>query len=357
MPTPAGPIAGQGRQEIMESNVPEAIALIMSASIMNATYTLPMKSHRSWSWEHSWCAFSVLGIVVVPAIISILTIPHLWSVYASTPASVLAMMALFGAAWGISQVCFGLSLPLVGIAVAFTVSLSTSSATGSLLPLLTQHPDRLWTAQGAVILTGVVLIVLGVTLCSRAGLQRTSAENSRGADSSGSFMKGFSFAVLSGVLGSLLNLGLAYGSGIQQAALARGANPVMTSNAVWLPCVCAGFIPGVLYCLYLMRKNANTQAFFRNSRWYYWPTAASMGLLWYGSIVVYAFATTKLGDTGTAIGWPAFLSAIVVGSNIVGVLAGEWKPSLRGPFRTLLLGLSLLILAIAVLTQAGKIGH
>src|ERR1700744_2222265 len=144
----------------------------MSASVMNAMYTLPMKSHRSWSWEHSWCAFSVLGIWVVPTIISVATIPHLFSLYASTPIHVLAMMACFGAAWGISQVLFGLSLPLIGIAVAFTVSLSISSATGSLLRLVMQHPERLWTAQGGILLIGIALLAMGVTVCSRARRQR-----------------------------------------------------------------------------------------------------------------------------------------------------------------------------------------
>jgi L-rhamnose-H+ transport protein len=341
----------------MDSNIPAAITLIMSASVMNAMYTLPMKSHRSWSWEHSWCAFSVLGIWIVPTIITVATIPHLLSLYASTPIHILAVMAFFGAAWGISQVLFGLSLPLIGIAVAFTVSLSISSTTGSLLPLVMQHPERLWTAQGGVLMIGIVLIAMGVTVCSSASLQRVSSGAESQFVTRSGFLKGLSFAVLSGVLGSLLNLGLAYGGGIQEAALAQGANRVMTSNAVWLPCVWAGFLPGVIYCLYLMRKNGSSPAFFTNSRWYYWPTAASMGLLWYGSIIVYAFATTKLGDTGTAIGWPAFLSAIVIMSNVVGVMVGEWKPALKGPFRTLLFGLGLLIVAIVVLSEAGMVTH
>jgi L-rhamnose-H+ transport protein len=336
-------------------NVVQAVALILIAAMMNATYTLPMKVQRTWRWEHSWCAFTVLGVAVVPTIVALLSVPHLWSIYALIPLSTLLMMLLFGAAWGVAQVFFGLSLPLVGIAVAFTISLSTSAASGSLLPLLTRHPNRLFTAQGAFLLSGIGLIVVGVSLCGRAGLQREGVVGKTEEIGPNRFLRGFLFSVISGVLGSLLNLGLAYGGQIQQAARDAGASEVMTSNAVWLPCVYAGFIPGAIYCVYLMRKQDVVSDFFGRARWYYWPGAASMGLLWYGSILVYALAASKLGEIGTAIGWPLFLSAIVVMSNIVGVLTSEWKPSATGPFRTLLAGLCCLLIAIVVVSQAGRI--
>jgi len=80
-----------------------------------------------------------------------------------------------------------------------------------------------------------------------------------------------------------------------------------------------------------------------------------MGLLWYGSILLYGFAVRSLGDIGTAIGWPLFLSAIVVMSVVVGLFTGEWKPSLTGPFRTLLFGLFVLLIAIGVLSEVGKL--
>ncbi len=339
----------------MGTSLAEALLLILAAAVMNATYTLPMKLNRSWSWEHSWLTFSVLGVVVVPTIIATLVVPGLWSIYRQTPAGTLLAMALFGAGWGISMVFFGLAIPLVGVAIVFTIALSTSAASGSLLPLLTQHPDRLFTKEGAVLLAGIVLIALGVAFCGKAGLERDRAKGS--ATAKKNFARGFLFALISGVLGSLLNLGLAYGDGIQQAARDRGASVAMSSNAVWLPCVYAGFAPGVFYCLYLMKKNSTLSAFRPKARWYYWLMAACMGLLWYGSILLYSLSTTLLGTLGTSIGWPLFLSSIVLISTIVGVLTGEWAPSVRGPFRTLLIGLFLLIGAIGLLSEAGQLSN
>lgn len=338
----------------METNVLEALILIFAAAVMNATYTLPMKLNRKWRWEHSWCAFSLLGVAVVPTIISIATVPQLWSIYPSVSAGTLLAMALFGVGWGVSLVFFGLSLPLVGVAVTFTVTLSTSAASGALLPLVTQHPERLFTTQGLVLLSGILLIVFGVTFCGRAGLERERLAGNQEERKKNGFVRGFLYSIISGVLGSLLNLGLAYGGAIQQLARDRGASNVMLSNAIWLPCVYAGFIPGVIYCVYLMRKNSALSEFLRNAKWHYWLMGASMGLLWYGSVLLYSFSAMRLGDIGTAIGWPLFLSSIVVMSTVVGLFTGEWKLTLNGPFRTLLVGLFFLLFAIAVLSEASR---
>ena len=71
---------------------------------------------------------------------------------------------------------------------------------------------------------------------------------------------GFLWAFISGILGSMLNLGLAYGGSIQRAAQQHGASLAMMSNAVWLPCLYAGFLPGAIYCYILMRKRDNVSA-------------------------------------------------------------------------------------------------
>jgi L-rhamnose-H+ transport protein len=332
----------------------EALALILTAAVMNASYTLPMKLNRKWRWEHSWLAFSVLGVAVVPTIIATITVPGLWSIYRQVPASTLLEMALFGAGWGVSLVFFGLSIPLVGVAIAFTISLSTSAASGALLPLIGQHSDRLFTVQGGMLVIGILLIAIGVAFCGKAGRLRDEAKAGAEERRKSGFTRGFLYALISGVLGSLLNLGLAYGNGIQEEARLRGASNTMTSNAVWLPCVYAGFIPGVIYCLYLMKKNASVAGIRTQAAWYYWIMAACMGLLWYGSILLYSLSTSRLGELGPSIGWPLFLSSIVLVSTSIGVLTGEWSPSLRGPFRTLLIGLLLLLSAIGILSEAGR---
>src|ERR1700722_12770563 len=326
----------------MTSNIFQAILLVLCAAIMNAAYALPMKLNKKWQWEHSWFAFSILGVAVVPTVIALLTVPRLWSTYSVVSTGTLAAMVLFGASWGVSLVFFGLALTRLGLAITFAVCLGTSAAVGALTPLIVQHADLVMTRQGELILLGVVVIILGVALCGVAGKTREAALQQESARTRKGFWGGFMLAFISGILGSMLNLGLAFGGSIQRAAQQNGASLAMMSNAVWLPCLYAGFLPGVIYCLILMRKNGNVGALRLPGTWYYWLVGATMGFLWFGSIVLYSISTVKLGRLGTSIGWPLFLASIVVASTIFGVVTGEWARTGTRPIRPMILGVGLL---------------
>jgi L-rhamnose-H+ transport protein len=338
----------------MPSQIVQAILLVLCAAIMNAAYALPMKLNTKWEWEHSWFAFSILGVAVVPTVIALLTVPALWSTYTTVSRGTLTAMVVFGASWGVSLVFFGLALARLGLAITFAVCLGTSAAVGALTPLFAQHADLVMTRQGGLILLGVLVIVFGVALCGLAGKNREAALQRASPRTRQGFWGGFLLAFTSGILGSMLNLGLAFGGSIQRSAQQHGASLAMMSNAVWLPCLYAGFLPGVIYCYFLMHKKGNVSTLRLPGTWYYWLVGASMGFLWFGSIILYSISTVKLGDLGTSIGWPLFLAAIVVASTIFGFLTGEWKRTGTGPVRTMILGVGFLVLAIAILSYAGR---
>jgi L-rhamnose-H+ transport protein len=338
----------------MNLNILQAVALIVGASAINAAYVLPMRLNRKWAWENSWLAFSVLGVGVVPTLIAVATIPDLWSIYGAIPISTLTSMAVFGILWGICLVLFGLAIPMVGLAVTNAVSLGTSAACGSLLPLLMQHPDRIFTSAGLFLALGVGLIITGVAFCGVAGRARERLEAVNVSQPQTGFYKGFVYALLSGILGSMLNLGLAMGGDIQRMAYERGSGQAMMSNAVWLPCLYAGLLPGVIYCLYLMKRNGTTRLLLGAARWYYWLMGALMGALWFGSIIAYSFATVKLGELGPVVGWPLFMSCVVIAAMVTGLVAGEWSRTGARPVRLMGAGVVCLVAAIAVLSFAAR---
>jgi len=340
-------------QTHVDLNTVYALGLIVIAAIMNGVYTLPMKLNRLWAWEHSWFAFTIVGVMVVPTGLAMFTIPELWSIYFSIPIKLLLALALFGLGWGISLVLFGLALNIVGVAITFAVCLGTSAAAGALIPLVSQHPESLRTQQGYLILAGVGLIFLGVGLCGAAGWWRDQVSKSQVKVVSGSSIRGFLYALLAGALGSLFNVGLAFGGPIQQAARDRGASLAMMSTAVWLPCLFAGFIPGIIYCFILMKKNGNLSLLRAEGTWSYWLTALCMGILWFGSLTVYAISTTRLGSMGATLGWPLFMSAIVITSTLAGAITGEWSRAGKGSTGTMVIGVACLIIAMGMLSQAG----
>src|SRR6202051_1151847 len=266
----------------MTSQTVQAILLVLCAAIMNAAYALPMKLNKKWEWEHSCFAFSLLGVAVVPTVIAQLTVPKLWSTYATVSGGTLAAMVLFGASWGVSLVFFGLALTRLGLAIPFAVCLGTSAAVGALTPLIAQHADQIMTREGGLIFLGVLTIIVGVALCGLAGKHREAALQQASADVRHGFWVGYLLAFVSGILGSMLNLGLAYGGSIQRAAQQNGATQAMMSNAVWLPCLYAGFLPGVIYCYVVMHRKGSLGTLRLSGTWYYLLGRAAMGLLWFG---------------------------------------------------------------------------
>jgi L-rhamnose-H+ transport protein len=310
-----------------------------------------MKLNKRWKWEHSWLVFTILGVTAVPTILSVVTIPHLRDAYNGVPSSILIWMALCGALWGVSLVFFGRAVDTVGVAITFAVSLGTSAAAGALIPLLSQHSTEVFTRRGLLILSGISVILVGVGICGKAGHHREKETSAQTRQVGSRLLKGVVLAFLSGILGSMLNSGLALGAPIQRNAQNLGASEAMMSNAVWLPCLYAGAIPGVIYCLFLMRRNGTSSQLIATSRWYYWLTPALMGLLWFGSIMCYSLAAVKLGNLGPVIAWPLFLSAVVIASTIAGVVTGEWKKSGRKAMTWMWVGVGCLVAAIGLLAS------
>ena len=80
-----------------------------------------------------------------------------------------------------------------------------------------------------------------------------------------------------------------------------------------------------------------------------WVMAGLMGTLWFLAMIPYGMGAYYLGRLGTSVGWAISIAASLVVANIFGFLTGEWKKAPRAAVRVLLLGLAVLISAMAVL--------
>jgi len=336
------------------SPVPLGLVLLVLAGAMNGSFTLPMKFTRQWAWENTWLAWTIFALCVFPPLLTIATVPQLGQVYAQAGAAAIFIPAACGAGWGVSQVFFGLAVDAVGIALAFSVILGTSAAVGSLIPLFHQHSEKILTGGGLLVLLGVALVLAGVGVCAVAGRQREAALG-QGPAGKPSVSKGLLFCLCSGLGSALVNFGLTYGKPVSDAALKLGTPPLWAPNAVWLPLMCAGGAPNLIYCIYLMRKNQTGGKFRASGTGYYWILAALMAFFWFGSTVMYGVSTVKLGDLGTVLAWPLFMSLIVITASVWGIVTGEWKSAGTQPLRVMLAGVGVLVIAVFVLSAAGKI--
>jgi|SRR5208282_3360087 L-rhamnose-H+ transport protein len=328
--------------------------ILLVAGVMNASFTLPMKFTRKWNWENTWLVWSFFALVIFPPLAAFATIPRLGQLYGEVAAGLVVTVAMFGAGWGIAQVLFGLAVDSIGIALTFSIVLGISAAVGCVIPLIRLHPEKLLTTGGLFTIAGVVLVIVGVAICAIAGRRREAAMAAREGHPKVNMSRGLTFAVLCGFGAALVNFGLAFGGPLLEGARKHGAAELWAGNAVWFPLMLAGSIPNFGYCIYLLSKNKTADRYRRSGTASHWFLAAIMAFFWFASTALYGIATGKLGSWGTILGWPLFMSLIVITASILGIITGEWKGSGKQPMRIQVAGVVVLVLAVFVLATASR---
>lgn len=332
------------------------IAVLLGGAVTGA-FALPMKFTRRWSWENVWLAYSVGGLLLLPAIAVFATVPQAARVYTLVPAGTLLLTALFGFGWGVANVLFGLAVPLVGMALSFSIVVGMSAALGSLIPLVLLHPDRLWTVSGMCIIAGVGLTLAGVAVLGAAGRRRELARQSPPQDSSRTSAGvglGLLLCVCAGLLAPMLNFSFAFGSEISRQALLQGATQLASVNAIWLVALAGGFLSNGGYSIYRLTGNRTWSNYRLPAVGSHWALTAAMGILYTGGLLLYGWGGNVLGDLGSAVGWPVYQAAMILASTLLGAATGEWKGAGSAFIRRNCLGLAILITAIVVLSIGNR---
>ena len=330
-----------------------AFALILLAAAMNGAYAIPLRYMKRWNWENTWAAWTLLSMMLLPSVAAVLSVQGLGATYLHTAPGTLALMGVFGSLWGLGVLMIGMSFPLIGVAVGNAIALGCSAAVGNLLPLFGRQSNKLGTPSGNLILTGVAVMLVGVATCGWAGKERERRQGSA-VPGKGKAVAGALLAGIGGSFGSLLYIALAYGDPILDAMRASNPGNTMVANAVWVPVLFAGGIPGLLYCLWLMRRNGSRAAYGMSATGGNWPLVVGMSVLWFGSVLLYGVGVLRIGRLGPVIGWPVFMSGAVVSSFLWGALAHEWRKSGGKSVALMLGGIALLMGAMMLFAKAGS---
>jgi L-rhamnose-H+ transport protein len=322
------------------------ILLAALSGICNGLFTAPMKVERRWKWENIWFGFIVVACLLMPAAIVLPVVRNLGQVFTAAPSAAVYSALIFGFAWGFGAICFGRSVDTLGVSIANSLVIGLSSALGSLVPILLAGSFRL-NLQEVILFAGVLVFLIGVWLCGKAGRLRESAQSSGHAST-----RGYLFAITSGVMSAVFNIGYALALPIAETGVRLGHSRFEATNCIWLLMLAAGAIPNITYCWLLMLRRGSARLLFTPPLGRSVAIVTVMGLLWGGSIFLYGAATPRLGDIGPSIGWPLSLAVGLLVANLMGLLLGEWRGA--GPRAAKTMNIAILTLLCAIVLCAAS---
>src|SRR6202012_5451565 len=192
----------------------------------------PYKKVKGWAWESFWIVGGLFSWLIIPPLAAWLTIPHFTEIIKETNGQILLLTYFFGLLWGIGGLTYGLGVRYLGVSLGSTIILGLCAVFGSLVPSVYYNlypqagKDNFTTLAtthwGQMVLLGIVVCVMGIIICGRAGTlkERDLAKNStaKAENKDYRFGLGIFVAIVSGVLSACFNFGLEAGKHMADTA-------------------------------------------------------------------------------------------------------------------------------------------
>jgi len=182
---------------------------------------------------------------------------------------------------------------------------------------------------------------LGLTLSGYAGIKRETQQRSK------EFKIGLILAVISGLASPMLNLGFVYGNPILKTAETFGVSKYLGSIPIWVIVLFGGFIVNFGYSVYLLVRVKTFKLFSQNMRSHLLFSIAS-GVFFFLGLIIYGIASSLLDTLGTSMGWALLMSLMILISNSLSVLIGEWRES-KEALKYQFISISVLMLGISIM--------
>ena len=376
--------------------------------LASASFYIPYRGVKRWSWETYWIVGGVFSWVIAPSALAILLVPDLFGHIAAAPQSSLMWSYLFGILWGIGGLTFGLTMRYLGIALGMAVALGFCAAFGTLMPPIFdgKFGELLATNSGLIVLAGVLACLVGIGISGAAGMSKEkelSQEEKAAAIKEFDFKKGMLVAVFAGVMSSCFAYGLAAGKPlgeITKAALEASGGSLLWQNLPVLVVVLwGGFTTNFIWCLILNIRNRSSHEYLNmrpshisemsaaegmmisaapeiaanreaaahgasgGAACYEGPApllrnyffCALAGVTWYLQFFFYSMGETKMGAY-TFSSWTLHMASIIIFSTIWGIFLHEWRGSSRKTMSLVFLGLLILVASTAIVGYGNYLG-
>jgi L-rhamnose-H+ transport protein len=327
----------------------------------SGSFYMPFKKVRKWRWESYWIIGGLFSWLIVPPIAAWITVPGFAEVISNTSSEVIGYTLLFGVLWGFGGLTYGLGVRYLGMSLGNSVVLGFCSAFGALVPSIyynfypekdkTTFNDLLNTTWGMVVLGGVILCLLGIYICGRAGMLKERElpdDVKKKSVAEFNLTKGLIVAIFSGIMSACFNFGIEAGKPMANAAVDAGMNKLFANNVIYVVLLWGGLATNFIWCMILNIRNRSFGDYTDKST----PLAknylfaAAAGTTWFLQFFFYGMGESKLGNGASS--WILHMAFIILIANMWGIVLKEWKDVSQRTKKVITAGITTIILSVLV---------
>jgi L-rhamnose-H+ transport protein len=333
-----------------------------------ASFYIPIKKIKKWSWETYWLVQGIGSWLIAPSLLAYLTVPngelgYILSSSVSQHGTNVFLAVFFGMLWGIGGLSFGLSMRYLGVSLGQSVALGFCAAFGTMIPPMFHGTllDLFTTISGITTVIGVGVTLAGIATVGFAGTlkeKNLTDEQKRYAIKEFALKKGLLIATFSGIMSSCMAFAIDAASPIREIATSVGTAPIFSNNPSYIFIMFGGLVSNGTWCLILNYRNKTFSDYrlsfpgFVKNLSFAWLG----GFTWYFQFFFYGMGERNLGDEYSFASWSIHMAFIIAFSNIWGLVLKEWKSANKKIMTYLILGIAILILSTFVIGFGAYLG-
>lgn len=334
----------------------------------SGSFYIPYKKVKGWAWESYWIVGGIFSWLIVPPLAAYLTIPGYVDIISSTDGGVLGLTYFFGVLWGIGGLTYGLGVRYLGVSLGSSIILGLSAVFGALIPSIyydfnpapgkDTFTDLLTSNWGQMVLLGILICVIGIIICGKAGVMKEKELSDQGVvDPSVEFKIGLGLfvAIVSGILSACFNYALEAGKPMADIANEAWqlANPdqgnfLFSNNVTYVVILWGGLTTNFIWCMILNARN-KTFGDYANKKTPLLKNyifSALAGTTWFLQFFFYGMGESKLGNGASS--WILHMAFIILIANAWGLILKEWTAVSRKTYFTVVAGIIVIILSVIV---------
>lgn len=341
----------------------------------SGSFYIPYKKVKGWAWESYWIIGGLFSWLIVPPLAAYLTIPGFSNIILATEGRIIGLTYFFGVLWGIGGLTYGLGVRYLGVSLGSSIILGLCSVFGALIPSIyydfnptagkNSFTDMISSSWGQMVLFGIVVCIIGIIICGKAGLMKEKDLSSKRELLEKTEFRiglGLFVSIVSGVLSACMAFGIDAGKDMANMAndVWKATHPgegefLFQNNVSYVVILLGGLSTNLIWCLALNIKNKTFGDYVNVSTPLLknYVFSALAGTTWFLQFFFYGMGESRLGNGASS--WILHMAFIILIANVWGLVLNEWKGVHRRTYITVVAGIGFIILSILIVGYGNAI--